>query len=178
MEATRAPSRSLSPKRISAVATVSFSLITGTAPRSEQGVQRGAGIEIAAALFGVAQGQQNLRRDDIRGRPAYRHRLRASRTCPAAAAAWLSSSRKCARCQFQQRAAPARWRRTKPESLSRPARAAPPHRRRATPASRGAAAPLAPSTSSAEPTFTTTSLAPDRSARSWRQHLLFRRLST
>ena len=34
MEATRAPSRSLSPKRISAVATVSFSLITGTALRS------------------------------------------------------------------------------------------------------------------------------------------------
>ncbi len=30
--ATRAASRSLSPKRISAVATVSFSLITGTAP--------------------------------------------------------------------------------------------------------------------------------------------------
>ena len=32
IEATRAPKRSLSPKRISDVATVSFSLITGTAP--------------------------------------------------------------------------------------------------------------------------------------------------
>ena len=34
ISATRAASRSLSPKRISAVATVSFSLITGTAPSS------------------------------------------------------------------------------------------------------------------------------------------------
>ncbi len=31
ISATRAPNRSLSPKRISSVATVSFSLITGTA---------------------------------------------------------------------------------------------------------------------------------------------------
>ena len=33
ISATRAPRRSLSPKRISSVATVSFSLITGMAPR-------------------------------------------------------------------------------------------------------------------------------------------------
>ena len=44
---------------------MSFSLITGTAPRDEQGVQGAARIEVAAALLGVAQGQQNLRHGDL-----------------------------------------------------------------------------------------------------------------
>ena len=67
MDATRAPSRSLSPKRISAVATVSFSLITGTAPKSSNVPKSGAGIEITVALFGIAQGQKNLRRNNAGG---------------------------------------------------------------------------------------------------------------
>ena len=75
-------SRSLSPKRISAVATVSFSLITGTAPSSSKRLQRGAGVEIAAALFGVAKRQQDLRRDNVRRPPGCRHRPRPDAPVP------------------------------------------------------------------------------------------------
>ena len=39
--------------------------MTGTAPRDKQRVQRTAGIKIAAALFGIAQGQKNLRHGDF-----------------------------------------------------------------------------------------------------------------
>src|SRR6185437_4239845 len=53
--ATRAARRSLSPKRISAVAIVSFSLTTGTAPSANNCA------EVAAALLGVVGGQQDLR---------------------------------------------------------------------------------------------------------------------
>ena len=52
MLATRADKRSLSPYLISVVATVSFSLTTGTAPS----------IEVAPALFRVTERQQHLRR--------------------------------------------------------------------------------------------------------------------
>ena len=47
------------------MATVSFSLMTGTAPRASSVFKRAAGIQIAAALFGVAQGQENLRHGDL-----------------------------------------------------------------------------------------------------------------
>ena len=62
--ATRAASRSLSPKRISAVATVSFSLITGTAPSASSVLERRARVEVAAALLGVVGRQQDLRDGD------------------------------------------------------------------------------------------------------------------
>src|SRR5271169_2150143 len=52
--ATRAASRSLSPKRISAVATVSFSLTTGTAPSAS------SWVKVARARFGVVRGEQDL----------------------------------------------------------------------------------------------------------------------
>ena len=61
ISATRAARRSLSPKRISAVATLSFSLITGTQPRPSSVRQRGARVEVAAAVLGVVQRQQQLR---------------------------------------------------------------------------------------------------------------------
>ena len=64
ISATRAPRRSLSPKRISSVATVSFSLITGTALRPSN-VRHGlARVEVAAALLGIVERQQDLRHRD------------------------------------------------------------------------------------------------------------------
>ncbi len=62
--ATRAASRSLSPKRISAVAIVSFSLTTGTAPERQQLREGRARVEVAAPLLGVVRGQQDLRDGD------------------------------------------------------------------------------------------------------------------
>ena len=38
------------------------------AAQLEQCLQRGARVEIAAALLGIAEGQQNLRRDDVLAR--------------------------------------------------------------------------------------------------------------
>ena len=64
ISATRALRRSLSPKRISSVATVSFSLITGTAFMAEQRAHGLAGIEIAPALLGIVEGQQHLGHGD------------------------------------------------------------------------------------------------------------------
>src|SRR5271155_5648035 len=61
--ATRAASRSLSPKRISAVAIVSFSLTSGTAP-SASNCAKGARVEVAAPFFGILRGQENLRDGD------------------------------------------------------------------------------------------------------------------
>ena len=65
MAATRAASRSLSPTRISLVATVSFSLITGTVPRPQQGVEGGAGVQVAPPFLGVFQSQEDLRHGDV-----------------------------------------------------------------------------------------------------------------
>ncbi len=64
MAATRAASRSLSPKRISEVATVSFSLMTGTVAEPQQRADRAAGIQMPAPLLGVVEGQQDLRDGD------------------------------------------------------------------------------------------------------------------
>ena len=58
--ATRAASRSLSPKRISSVATVSFSLMIGTTPEFEQAVQGPLGVAVVAAAHQVVGGQQHL----------------------------------------------------------------------------------------------------------------------
>src|ERR1700691_3943695 len=57
--ATRAASRSLSPNRISDVATVSFSLMTGMAA-SASNCSRGARVQMAAALLGVFRREQDL----------------------------------------------------------------------------------------------------------------------
>ena len=62
--ATRAASRSLSPKRISAVAIVSFSLTTGTAPSASSWREGRARVEVAAAFLGVVGRQQDLRDGD------------------------------------------------------------------------------------------------------------------
>jgi hypothetical protein len=59
--ATRAARRSLSPKRISSVATLSFSLITGTTPSAEQPVERRGGVEITAAILEIVERHQHLR---------------------------------------------------------------------------------------------------------------------
>ena len=67
MVATRAASRSLSPKRISAVATLSFSFNTGTAFMASNRAMVARGIEIAAALLGVGEGDEDLARRQADG---------------------------------------------------------------------------------------------------------------
>ena len=59
---TSAPSVSLSPKRISSVVTVSFSLMIGITSRRSSVTQRRARVEIAAAVGEVVVRQQDLRR--------------------------------------------------------------------------------------------------------------------
>ena len=155
ISATRAARRSLSPNRISAVATVSFSLITGMQPSAEQRRQRGAGVEVAAAIFGIVQRQQQLRRGHAaaptapRSRPAPAGSGRPPRPPAFPPASTVFGSGRAP-------GAPARWRRRRRRSPRCRARAA----RRypaATPASqavRGAAA--FSSTTSALPILTTT----------------------
>ena len=92
ISATRAASRSLSPKRISAVATVSFSLITGMQPQGQQRVEGRARVQVAAAVLGVVQRQQQLRSGQAVRRQAPRVQACARRICPTAAAACFSSS--------------------------------------------------------------------------------------
>ena len=58
--ATSAASRSLSPNRISSVATVSFSLTTGSDAQREQPVQGALGVAVVAAADQVVGGQQHL----------------------------------------------------------------------------------------------------------------------
>ena len=58
--ATMAPSMSLSPKANSATETVSFSLMTGTAPELEQALEGVARVEVALAVGDVAAGEQDL----------------------------------------------------------------------------------------------------------------------
>ena len=48
----------MSPNRISDVATVSFSLITGTAPKGQELLQGRARVQMAAPLLGVLGGQR------------------------------------------------------------------------------------------------------------------------
>ena len=64
MAATRAARRSLSPKRISEVATVSFSLMTGTAPQLQQGGEGRAGVEMAPPVLRIVEGEQDLGHGD------------------------------------------------------------------------------------------------------------------
>ena len=59
---TMAASRSLSPNVVcnSSTATVSFSLMIGTAPSSMQRQQRVSGVEVSQPVFEIIGGQQNL----------------------------------------------------------------------------------------------------------------------
>ena len=60
MVATSAASESLSPKRISSTATVSFSLTTGTAPSDKQPLERVARVKERFAVPGVVTREQHL----------------------------------------------------------------------------------------------------------------------
>ena len=60
----------MSPKVISSVAVVSFSLMTGTTPHVEQPPQRLARVQVVGARGHVEGGQQHLRgADALRGEP-------------------------------------------------------------------------------------------------------------
>ena len=62
--ATSAASRSLSPKRISCVATVSFSFTIGRIRSAEQAVHGALGVRARRRVLEVARGQQHLAGDD------------------------------------------------------------------------------------------------------------------
>ena len=74
--ATRAARRSLSPKRISSSAMASFSLTTGTTPRSSSRPERGPGVEVLLADREVERARAAPGRSPGRGWPA-RSRRRA-----------------------------------------------------------------------------------------------------
>ena len=63
--ATRAASRSLSPKRISLVATVSFSLTIGHDAEVEQPLERAAGVGVVGPARDVVGGEQHLADGDV-----------------------------------------------------------------------------------------------------------------
>ena len=93
ISATRAARRSLSPKRISAVATRVVLVDHRDAAEAEQRVQRRARVQVAAAVLGVVERQQQLRGGQARAPTAPRVQACARRICPTAAAACFSSSR-------------------------------------------------------------------------------------
>ena len=72
---TSAASVSLSPKRISSVATVSFSLMIGIDAEREQRAQRRARVEIALAVGEVFVREQDLRGERGRARESTTRRL-------------------------------------------------------------------------------------------------------
>ena len=69
MIATCAARKSLSPKVISSVAVVSFSLTTGNDAPVEQPAQRLAGVQVVGPQLEVGRGQQHLRGADVALRP-------------------------------------------------------------------------------------------------------------
>ena len=92
--ATSAASRSLSPKRISSVATVSFSLTIGTVPQVEQAAQGPVGVAVVRPPGHVVDGEQHLA--DGPAVPAERLGVGAASAGPGptlAAACWVARSR-------------------------------------------------------------------------------------
>ena len=79
--ATWAARKSLSPKEISSVAVVSFSLITGSTRHSSSVVERLARVQVVGAGAHVEERQQHLRARARRARAAARRRR--GRACPA-----------------------------------------------------------------------------------------------
>ena len=131
----------------------------GHRAQGEQRVQRAAGIQVAAALLGIAQGQQDLRHGDLVRLEQFLIGVREP-DLPDRGSRLALLEFQLARSSARGAAARARWRRRTPES--------PPVRACAWRATSAAkllqpcavrAVPSRASTSSAEPTLTTTRLA-------------------
>ncbi len=101
--ATSAASESLSPKRISSTATVSFSLTTGTAPECQQPLEGVARVQERLAMPGVVTREQHLADRHARARRRAPRTSRSARpdpptprpaatACPPDASPWPSRS--------------------------------------------------------------------------------------
>ena len=84
---TSAPSVSLSPKRISSIATVSFSLMIGITPSASSVRKRRARVQIAFPVRQVFVREQDLRGDEADARESTIRRPASRPICPTAAAA-------------------------------------------------------------------------------------------
>ena len=154
ISATRAARRSLSPKRISAVATRVVLVDHRDAAEAEQRVERGARVEVAAAVLGVVQRQQQLRGGEALGGQRLAPGLReADLADRGGGLLFLQPQARAGAARAS--GARARWRPRRPRSRRRRARAARRCRRRHRPARRCAARPASWSTTSALPIFTT-----------------------
>ena len=110
------------------------------AAEAQQRVQRGARVEVAAAVLGVVERQQQLRGGEVLRRQRLAPGLRQP-DLPDRGGRLLFLQPQPALLQPERRGAPGRWRRRRPRSRPRRARAARRCRRRRHPATRCAARP-------------------------------------